>query len=155
MTEPICDAERQYVGSLMCHTAQNAATAAKLIEPGDLADPSLKAIYGAIVALADRGTAPCPTTVLAEIRNSGQFASAQRLQLAAQATAKIYSAVVHPAGIEGYAALVVEESLRRRTAEAGERLQQIAAVSPIEDIRQTLTEQYRALSALCQRLGDA
>lgn len=153
MTEPICDAERQYVGSLMCHTAQNASVAAKLIERDDLSDLTLQAFHGAIVALAGRGTAPCPTTVLAEVRNSGQFADANRLQLAAQAIAKIYSAVVHPGGIEGYAALVVEDSLRRRTSEAGERLQQIAEVSPVGDIRETLAEQYRALSAICSRLG--
>lgn len=146
------DCERAFIGAVLHADAQTAIEQIGTISASDFEDPVLRVILEAAGAAARAGTAPDPVVTLDAVRNGAADLDANKLQLVSRALVKVYEECPHPGGIAKYAELVVAGALRRAVREVGQRLDQIADTSPLDDLRATVTEQFVSLFDLFARL---
>ncbi len=145
------DPERAYVGALLYMPAADAVRSAQLIEPGDLADPRLRVVLQLIRDVAAAGAAPDPVVVLAHARSEGTVTTAHAIGELGIALADLYAGCPLPGSTGWYAAAVLDGSLRRRCAELGERIGQVAETAALAELVRVVGSEVLAVCELRNR----
>ena len=152
MTVPTMDAARALLGAaLLCGAPQ----VLDLVHDDDLADESLRVVSGVIRGMAEFGIPIDPTTVLSRARASGIVTRLDAVQNFGMLLGELLIECPNPASARWYAAAVLEDALRRRTAEAGERLTQAAEGEGLESLLELVDHEHRAVRALADRRAAA
>jgi replicative DNA helicase len=148
------EAEAAVLGCLLRMPWADAAGLADQLEPEDFTDPRHRAVFEAVVALILDGTAPDPIVVLGELRRTGAERSMTCDRSAGVYLADLLAAA--PAVVSGghYARVVVEHRARRRLAEAGERLCQLAGTVPFPTVREVALDELTAVLAQVDRVSS-
>jgi replicative DNA helicase len=148
MTAPTTDAARALLGAALL---SGATQVLDLLQDGDLADERLRVVAGVIRGMGGSGIPVDATTVLARARSTGTVTRPAAVQGLAVLLAELIGECPNPASARWYAAAVLEDALRRRTAEAGERLIQAAEVESLESLLKLVDREYRAVRELADR----
>jgi replicative DNA helicase len=151
MTPPTTDPERALIGAAL----RGAAQALDVIHDKDLADRRLRVIAGVIRKLAEAGIPPDPTTVLAQARATGTVTRAEAVQALALLLHELVAECPLPASARFYAVAVLDEAIRRRTAEVGVRLTQAAEGESLESLLALVDREHQAVRELADRRAAA
>ena len=122
-----------------------------LLQDGDLADERLRVVAGAIRGMVGSGIPVDATTVLARARCTGMVTRPAAMRGLAVLLAELIGECPNPASARWYAAAALEDALRRRTAEAGERLAQAAAEESLQSLMELVDGEHRAVRELADR----
>jgi replicative DNA helicase len=148
---PLIDAADAYLGSLLQLPADKVREAAGYIVTADLADPRHQAIYALIRELAHQDIAPDAAAVFAHARTTGQVAGEHRLRGLSKLLSDLYTRAATPASVRFYAAAVVEDALRRRIDQTGQRLRQVADESALGEALAMVGSEARELGEMARR----
>lgn len=145
MTMTLLDAEYATVGSFL-HAPAFLAEVQPWLRPEDFANPTCRGIFNLLLDMHSRGAPIDAITVLAACRASGllRVDGTPGLQIV-----EMLQAAAHPVLCETYARIVLDNSIRRRLVEVGERLIQIGE-SPVRapaEVLDLAREQYGVLHA--------
>lgn len=152
MTAPTTDPARALLGAaLLCGAPQ----VLDLIHDDDLADQRLRVIAGVIRGMAELGIPVDGTTVFARARAAGIVTRSNAVQDFTMLLSELLIECPNPASAPWYAAAVLEDALRRRTAEAGERLTQAAGAESLESLMELVDGEHRAVRELADRHAAA
>lgn len=132
-------AERYYVGALLHLRGAVAQEAMGAVLPDDLADPQLRTVLTAMVALAADGRDPDPAAVTPRMLELG-LVGRDRCGLVNVALVGLLSDVPAPACWPAYAGEVLRESARRTILEVATRAGQAADEGNLETAVRVLTE---------------
>lgn len=146
------EAEAAVLGCLLRMPLHDADALAGQLEPEDFTDPRHRAVFEAVGALVLDGTAPDPVVVLGELRRTGAERSMTCDRSAGVYLADLLAAA--PVTLSGghYARVVVEHRARRRLAEAGERLAQLAGTVPFPTVRDVALDELTAVLTQVDRV---
>lgn len=140
------EAEAAVLGCVLQLPADEAAVLADRLEVEDFVEPRHRAVLAAARALLLRHEPADPITVLGELRRTGLEASFTADRAAAVYLTDLLNAAPVLGSAGHYLRVVLEHRYRRRVLEAGERLQQAAGSSDLEDLhRLVATEVGRIL----------
>jgi replicative DNA helicase len=142
------------LGCLLRMPWHDAAALADLLEPEDFTDPRHRAVFEAVVALVLDGTSPDPVTVLGELRRAGAERSMTSDRSAGVFLADLLAAAPAVVNAGHYARVVVEHRARRRLAEAGERLMQLAGTVPFPTVREVALDEMSAVLVQVDRVSS-
>jgi len=132
---------------------EHADAVLELLTEADFTDPRAAPVLVAVRALREQGAHPEPLTVLGELQRQDRMPAAAK----AHAARYLYDLAVAartPAEAAWYAADVIEASLRRRTEQAGARLDR-AAYGSLERLLAVTSEETAALAWSAARLERA
>ena len=148
MTAPTTDAARALLGAALL---SGATQVLDILQDGDLADERLRVVAGVIRGMVGSGIPVDATTVFARARCTGTVTGRDAVQGLAVLLAELIGECPNPASAGWYAAAVLEDALRRRTAEAGERLTQAAEEESLESLLRLVDREHRAVRELADR----
>ena len=117
--------ERAYIGALLHLRGQEARDALARVQVTDLADPQLRAILEALLALGQDGHDPDPALVVPRMLELG-LVTRDKSGLAAGLVVDLLTEVPAPPCWSAYAAQVLRESARRTIRETAERMLQVS-----------------------------
>ena len=152
MTAPTTDAARALLGAALLSGAPQVLD---LLQDGDLADERLRVVAGVIRGMVGSGIPVDATTVLARARRTGTVTRPSAVQGLAMLLADLIGECPNPASARWYAAAALKDALRRRTAEAGERLTQAAEAECLDSFLELVDREHRAVRALADRRAAA
>jgi replicative DNA helicase len=146
------EAEAAVLGCLLQMPAGEAAALSDQLEVEDFTDPRHRAVYEAVIALVLDGTTPDPVTVLGELRRTGAERSMTCDRSAGVFLGDLLAAAPAVVNAGHYGRVVVEHRARRRLAEAGQRLLQLAGTVPFRTVREVALDEWTALLAQVDRV---
>jgi replicative DNA helicase len=148
------DPERAYIGALLWLPADSTGRMASLVGPEDLADVQLRVALQLVRELAAAGVPPDPVAVLAHARAAGTVTTQHATKALAELLADLYGSVPTAASVNYYAACVLDDSLRRRCAVAGERIAQAAERSSLAALVGTVGAEVVQVHQMVARRGQ-
>ncbi len=139
-------AESAFLGSLLQLPNRQVAHWLRQVRPVDLVDPRHRVVLTALQQLVscDAPVDPDPVVVLGQLRRTGADLSFLDDRTAGVLLVDLVRSTPVVASVGLYAAIVREHAWRRRIEEAGMRLQQMAAVTPSEDLAQAVLAELKA-----------
>jgi replicative DNA helicase len=105
--------------------------------------------------LAKDGIPPDPYAVLAHARATGTVTKADAIRSFTLLLSELYAGCPTPASARWYAVAVLEQAVRRRTAEAATRLGQAADGESLESLLLVLDRETRAVRDVAGRRAAA
>lgn len=144
----LVDPERAYIGALLNLPLPRAADAAALVRIDDLGDPQLQVVLEATQQLVADGIAPDPAAVLAHIRADGTVTGPAAVETIALLLLELYQDVAIPMSAPLYARAVLDEAVRRRCLEAGDRIRQAVESCGLEGLVELVQREADAVLAL-------
>lgn len=158
MSEPF-DPEGATLGAVLNLPPQAAGELLDLFRDGDLADPRHQLIASVARALAADGIAPDPIAIAAHARSTGLVTRPEPLRGLALLLADLYAACPTPASGRYYVAATLEDALRRRCTEAGQRIEQAADAESLASLVALVAAEAQGVRELTERhaaaLGEA
>ncbi len=154
MSEPF-QAEDALGGILLHLPATLARDVLSVVTVDDIANPHVALVVEVCRDLADRGVDPHPLAVMTHVRAHALVVGADALRNLHLLVADLYGCAPTPAGWRYYAVAVVEDAIRRRFSELGQRVQQAAEVGAIDVMTRVLDDECRAVRALLERRDAA
>jgi replicative DNA helicase len=145
--------ERAYLGALM-HLPAGAVLNRAVVNTDDLEDPRHRVIYGAILGLALIGTDPTPAEVDALLARDATVARSDRAHVVGLLV-DLYTETPGPFAAITTGRAVIEDAVRRRIREAGERLLQAADTSPLDGLGAVVVSESAAIGRAIERLAVA
>lgn len=145
------NAERAYIGALLLLPAAPAAAAAALVGPPDLEDPRMRVVMQLVRDVTARGVAPDPVVCLSHARASGAVTTAHAITALAGLLHELYAECPLPASVAYYAVAVLDESLRRRCVELGERIRQAGESASLAELVRVVGAEVHAVVQLRNR----
>ncbi|MCJ0980414.1 hypothetical protein MTX35_22135 [Rhodococcus sp. ARC_M12] len=151
----VVTAESCLVGALLWQRAGTALVWLDFVVSRDFADPKASAVVQCVRELAGDGVDPDPGAVVALIRSGGSVGTGDRLAALSKFVMDCYTGVPLPSNGRVYLASVLEESLRRTTSRVGDCLKQAADELDRAELMPVVTDQFRAIAAVRDRLDAA
>lgn len=135
---------------------QNAATYAALLTEDDFPNPRHKDVLVAVKQLVASGAAPDAVAVLGQMSRNGTIRTGNTT--AAVLLHDVMAAVPVPACFGAYNVVVVEQTFRRRVAEAAGRIAQAAEAESLAGMGALLVTEWQAITdawARCSKAWEA
>lgn len=151
----VVTAESCFVGALLHQRADTARAWLDLIVGRDFGDPKASAVVQSARELASNGIDPDPGAVVALIRSGGTVGTGDRLAMLSKYVMDCFTGVPLPSNGRVYLNSVLEESLRRTTSRVGDCLKQAADELDRAELMPVVTDQFRAIAAVRDRLDAA
>lgn len=146
------EAEAALIGCLLHLPAGRVVEIARRMVGEDLVDPRNRVLLAAAAVVASQGLDPDPALVLGQVRRLGAESSFTADRAAGTYLLDVYAAAGVPASVEAYLNVVLEHSYRRRLAEVGVRLEQVAGTAALRELQELVDEQVALLRQAAARM---
>jgi len=147
------EAERGFLGGLLCLPALEAQVAAGPMTPADFVDPRHQVLFESVVELTAAGTPPDPITVSGHLRRNGLERCFTSDRAPAVYLFDLLDALPSVGSLEHYRKIVVEHSARRRARDAAVRIAQAAELGDLDSARQVAVDELLAVIDAFDRIG--
>ena len=151
LDNPAALAERHYVGALLHLRGVEARTAATWVRPEDLADPQLRQVLAAVQE-GIRDNQHEVAAVVPRMIRAGTCPS-DLAGLSSVLVVELLGEVPHPLSWSAYAAVILDEAMRRHVRECATRLAQAADTDSLPSLLGVLTDASLSVHELAQRVG--
>jgi replicative DNA helicase len=150
---PALAPERALVACVVAADHQTAGRILAAVCDDDVADHRLRAVLTLARRVVEAGAAPEPVLLLSSARAAGDVRTGQATTDLALLLADLAGAVTVVASWRFYLAAVVEDAVRRRAAEAGQRIAQAAGHDAIDVVLDLVVTEATAVHAVAARRG--
>jgi replicative DNA helicase len=151
LDNPAALAERHYVGALLHLRGAEARTAASWVRPEDLAEPQLRQVL-ASVQDGIRDSQHEVAAVVPRMIRTGRCPS-DRAGLASVLVVELLGEVPHLLSWSAYAAVILDEAIRRHVRECATRLAQAADTDSLPSLLGVLADASLSVHELAKRVG--